>query len=364
MRRLIFILIAAISSCKNENEPIYIDIQNEVVTPKNYIVAKAEKNLLIDGLANEQDWENAPFTDLFIDIEGIKIPRFDTKAKMLWDDNYFYVFAQMEEQHIWGSLKQRDTVIFYNNDFELFISPSGTVRNYGEVEINALGTVWDLLLDRPYRDSGNANNHWNLDDLKTAVKVYGSLNNPNDEDSLWTVEMAVPMKALVELKSHPKNLPVEGEQWRLNFSRVQWGHEIVNGTYFRKKENDKYLPEYNWSWSPQKVINMHEPEKWGTIQFTTLSSSNNITFIDNPYLAEEQVAYALYRRTIGGIMKDLLEEKAGFIQRFRIKYSESNDLEATFYKTNFGFEYEVYTPLSDYKIYISDSGILKRKETR
>ena len=30
----------------------------------------------------------------------------------------------------------------------------------------------------------------------------------------------------------------------------------------------KDLPEHNWVWSPQGVINMHYPERWGYLQFT------------------------------------------------------------------------------------------------
>lgn len=161
-----------------------ISVENDLVTPKHYIVSKTTQNLVIDGIADETAWDNAVFSDQFIDIEGIKTPKFDTKMKMLWNDKSLFIYAEMEEPHIWANLKQRDTIIFYNNDFEIFINPSGTGRNYGEIEINALNTIWDLYLDKPYSVGGNANFHWNLNDLKSAVHVYGTLNNPNDIDSL------------------------------------------------------------------------------------------------------------------------------------------------------------------------------------
>ncbi|NNL15658.1 MAG: carbohydrate-binding family 9-like protein, partial [Flavobacteriaceae bacterium] len=259
-------------SCKNNNA-LSVDVSKDIVIPKTYIVTKTIDSIMIDGRAEELSWEYSKFTDDFIDIEGVKTPKFQTKVKLLWDDNYLYIFSEMEEPHIWGNLKKRDTIIFYNNDFEVFIDPSGQAQRYGEIEINALNTVWDLHLNKPYRVGGNADFNWNLIDLKSAVKIYGTLNNPNDIDSLWTVEMAVPLKPIIELKNHPKTYPKEGEQWRINFSRVEWNHDIINGTYYRKKENGSYLKEYNWVWSSQKVINMHEPEKWGFIQFSEASSS-------------------------------------------------------------------------------------------
>ena len=55
---------------------------------------------------------------------------------------------------------------------------------------DALNTVWDLRLVRPYRDGGPALNEWEIPGLKTAVHIEGSLNNPNDRDKFWSVEMA------------------------------------------------------------------------------------------------------------------------------------------------------------------------------
>ena len=34
---------------------------------------------------------------------------------------------------------------------QIFLDPDGDNHNYYEIEINALGTVWDLFLARPYR---------------------------------------------------------------------------------------------------------------------------------------------------------------------------------------------------------------------
>ena len=224
----IFIAILLCMSCES-NKILTVDVSEEIVIPKHYIVTKTQDALVIDGVANESSWQNAKFTDDFIDIEGKKIPKYNTKTKMLWDEGYLYVYSEMEEPHIWGTLKQRDTIIYYNNDFEVFVDPSGDGKYYGEIEINALNTVWDLFLDKPYKLGGRADYAWNLDSMKSAVKVYGTLNNPSDIDSLWTLELAIPLKPLIALKNEPKTIPLEGECWRINFSRVEWDHDIIDG---------------------------------------------------------------------------------------------------------------------------------------
>jgi hypothetical protein len=46
------------------------------------------------------------------------------------------------------------SIIFHDNDFEVFIDPDGDNWMYYELEVNARGQVWDLQLIRPYRWDG------------------------------------------------------------------------------------------------------------------------------------------------------------------------------------------------------------------
>lgn len=161
---------------------------------KQYSCFRARYPIKIDGKIDDAAWKNAPWTDYFVDIEGGKKPqpRFRTRVKMLWDDQYFYIAAEMEEPHVWGTLTAHDSVIFRDNDFEVFIDPTGDTNNYFEFEINALNTGWDLFLPKPYRHGGKADNSWEIPGLKTAVAVNGTLNNASDQDKGWTVELAFP----------------------------------------------------------------------------------------------------------------------------------------------------------------------------
>jgi Carbohydrate family 9 binding domain-like len=234
--------------------------------PKGYVCYRTSRPIQVDGRLDDKDWESAPWTDAFVDIEGDvrPRPRFRTRAKMLWDDTYFYVAAQLEEPHVWGTLTKHDSVIFHDNDFEIFIDPDGDNHEYYEIEINALNTEWDLFLGKPYRDGGPAVNEWEIPGLKTGVHVEGTLTNPADKDTGWSVEFAIPWKVLAQYAHRPAP-PHDGDQWRVNFSRVEWQHEIVDGRY-RKVPNTR---EDNWVWSPQGAIDMHRPERWGYVQFST-----------------------------------------------------------------------------------------------
>ena len=238
----------------------------EKIKPKEYICYKTQDTINVDGKLDELSWQEAPWTEYFADIqgEGMPEPRFPTRAKMLWDDGYLYIGAELKEPHVWGTLTEHDCVIFQDNDFEIFIDPDGDTHEYYEIEINALGTEWDLLLIKPYKDGGSAVNSWEIQGLKVATHVYGTINDPSDTDEDWTVEVALPWKVLAEC-AHRQTPPLDGDQWRMNFSRVEWDIEIVDGVY-RKIPNK---PENNWIWSPQGIIDMHRPEKWAYVQFST-----------------------------------------------------------------------------------------------
>ena len=247
--------------------------------PKHYVCYQSGSSLNIDGKASEDCWGKAAWTDDFRDIVGDQqqIPRFRTRAKMLWDHKYFYVFAEIYEPHIWANLRQRDTTIFLNNDFEVFIDPDGDTHEYFEFEMNALNTQWDLKLTRPYRDGGVPVTSWNFDKMISAVTIDGTINNPSDTDRLWTVEIAFPVKSMLD-STTAKTLK-NGDQWRVNFSRVEWQTLIENGRYarVRNKATGKPLPEDNWVWSPQGSVNMHIPDKWGIVQFSDVVSGKGTT---------------------------------------------------------------------------------------
>jgi hypothetical protein len=259
--------------------------------PRGYVCYRAATPLRIDGRLDEPEWQAASWSEPFVDIEGDAkpVPRFRTRVKMLWDDDYFYVGAELEEPHVWATLTRHDSYIFHDdNDFEVFIDPDGDSHDYCEFEINALNTGWDLLLTRPYKDGGRAIDSWEMAGFKSAIHVDGTLNDPSDTDRGWTIELAFPWKVLTELAAS-KERPKDGDQWRVNFSRVQWQHEVVNGRYCRVPGTK----EDNWVWSPQGVVNMHRPETWGYVQFST-AAPGTVTFRRDPAWPAKSVLHAVY----------------------------------------------------------------------
>lgn len=246
--------------------------------PKEYSCYRTSYDIIIDGNVYDEAWESTPWSDFFEDIEGdIKPhPYYQTRMKMLWDDNYLYIVAELEEPHIWGYLENHDDIIYRDNDFEVFIDPTNDGLDYFEIEINALETVLDLFMNKPYKKGGKPDLSWNAKGLKKAVSIYGEINDSINEDIKWTVELAIPW-TIYQSRIPDLRMPDHGDTWRINFSRVQWETEYVNKKYIIKTDpvTGNKIPENNWVWSPQGVINMHVPENWGYITFLNEISSHN-----------------------------------------------------------------------------------------
>lgn len=246
------------------------------LVPRTYVARHTASStpLTIDGKLDDPVWATAPWTTDFVDIEGTAkpLPHLRTRAKILWDDTYLYIAAELTEPHLWATLTQHDAVIFQDPDFEVFLDPDGDTHAYYEFELNALNTGWDLFLPKPYMDGAKANNAWEIPGLKTAVHLRGTLNDPSDTDTGWTLEIAFPWRAFTpptdpaspSPTTASATTPTEGAQWRINFSRVQWQITTPNGRY----EKIPQTPENNWVWSPQGVVDMHRPEMWGLVHFT------------------------------------------------------------------------------------------------
>lgn len=264
--------------------------------PRRYVAYRTPSPIVVDGRLDDPAWAAAPWTEPFVDIQGASraTPRFLTRAKMLWDDEYFHVAAEMEEPDVWGTLTARDSVIFHDNDFEVFIDPDGDSHAYYELEVNALGTLWDLLLIKPYRDGGPALNGWDIAGLRAGVQVRGTINRPGDRDAGWTVELALPWKILKEA-APGRRAPRPGEHWRINFSRVEWETDVRDGRYAKRLRpgTKDAMPEDNWVWSPQGAINMHMPERWGSVQFSGRNAGRGLdAFVEDP---NDRVTWELRR---------------------------------------------------------------------
>lgn len=227
-----------------------------------YDCARATPAITLDGALDDPAWKAAPWTADFVDIVGAKdnpIPALRTRAKVLWDEKNLYVAADLTDPRVGATIRQRDEQLFREQAFELFLDPGADGKNYLELQINPLNTVCDLAMNKPYIDGGKANIAFDLVGLRSAVRVNGTVNDPSDVDEGWTVELAIPWAGIRALWADAVASPREGERWRLNFARMR--------PFDAGREVHAKIPRDMWVWSSQGAINMHLPQRWGSMRF-------------------------------------------------------------------------------------------------
>jgi hypothetical protein len=260
-------------------------VQEEI---PHYVANRTATKPIIDGRLDEYVWQNAPrsprFRDLIRGMETI----YDTRAAVLWDDEYLYIAYWIEESDLQATLTERDAPIYQNNDVEFFIAGSD---GYYEFEINSFGTIYEVLFfwDDAYKagqydtiaglgvgEPGSKafygvgyKDHprgprtgfwgWDFPGLQSAVNLDGTINDSSDRDRGWTVELALPWEGLAVLAMGDKRSlpPKDHDVWRMDFSRFN-----------QYKEAPPSDDPGGWAWSPHGTWDSHVPECFTYIHFS------------------------------------------------------------------------------------------------
>jgi len=242
----------------------------------------------IDGRLDETVWQNAPRSPSFRDLISGTETIHDTRAALLWDEEYLYVAYWIEEPDLQATLTERDAPIYQNNDVELFIAGRDA---YYEFEINAFGTIYEVLFiwneayekggysalpglsndqpgSEPFNGVGYTSHprglrtgffNWDFPGLQSAVFLDGTINDDRDRDRGWTVELALPWSGMTVLaKGDNRSLPPQDHDiWRMDFSRFN-----------QYKEAPPADDSGGWAWSPHGVWDSHVPECFTYIHFS------------------------------------------------------------------------------------------------
>lgn len=213
----------------------------------SYECHKLKSNVIIDGKIDEAAWRDASEAS-FVNFDGTA-PRLKTTFKWLWDDQYLYGAFYVEDDHIWATMENFDDHLWTENVVEFFINADGSSKSYIEIEINPLNTILDLFVLNKYNARKDIRQlwEWNCEGLKSAVELHGTINNPDDTDSHWTFEIAIPFDQVYTSKNNP---PLPGDVWYVDFCRGE-GNE----------KEGKFEAS---AWSPPAF---HNPLSYGTFLF-------------------------------------------------------------------------------------------------
>lgn len=262
--------------------------------PENpYVCLSTGEAITIDGDLSKPVWQRASQSPRFVDMATGDPGFFDTRAAALWDSTNLYVAFWIEEPFVEAHLTERDSLIFNENDVELFIDGGDS---YYEFEINALGTVYEVFFvwqdalarfNTPEFDirarqavtfGGNFDRDaatfwrgthprglrwafldWDFPGMRSAVKVDGTINQRSTVDRGWTVELAFPWAGMESLANGRALPPRDGDLWKMFFGRFE--KLSVGG--------NEMNPHPAWCWTPHGVYDTHLPDRWTQVRFST-----------------------------------------------------------------------------------------------
>jgi len=188
--------------------------------PTTFECRWADGPIAIDGKADEEAWKNAQVIDNFY-VPWAKPPRgakTATKARLLWDRDYLYFQADMEDTDLYADVKEHDGMLWDNDVFEMFFKPTDAKPGYYEFQVNAAGAVLDMFL--PRRGAGGYRRFKSDGDFHIDAKVVlrGTLNDWRDKDQGWSVEGRIPWKDFLRSGGRPE----PGEKWKFNLARYDY----------------------------------------------------------------------------------------------------------------------------------------------
>jgi len=254
----------------------------------DYIAKKIEENIVIDGNIEKKIWQEAKWSNRFVDMVSGDLGMYNTQSAILWNDRYLYFAFQAEEPFVDARLTKRDSIIFQENDLEIFIDGVNAANTIYEVffiwkdaykkggqfdipqfdvhqkEAYTFGGDYDRTGASFWKGTHPRGVRWaftnfDMQGLETAVKIDGTLNDNSDIDKGWSLEIAIPWNSLKILANGRLVPPLNGDTWSMFLGRFQ--KLMLSGKEIQ--------PHPAMALNSHGIYDTHMPSKWSIIQFAS-----------------------------------------------------------------------------------------------
>ncbi len=232
------------------------------VRSEDFVCHWAAVPLTIDGAADEEAWTRAQVIDGFRipgakQAEAIALPKAATRARLLWDRQYLYFYAQLDDHDLFADVIERDGKTWDNDVFEIFLKPGREHTGYYEFQVNAAGTEMDLFL--PDKNSGGYSvlKSANTFHMQTKVQRRGTLNERGDRDVGWSVEGRIPWIDFMPTGGRPD----VDEKWLMALCRYDYTQDTE--------------PELS-SCAPLSKLDFHLVEDYAPLRFASAAESDPV----------------------------------------------------------------------------------------
>jgi hypothetical protein len=154
-------------------------------------VPHAQGNIVLDGDMDDPGWaKDSARTHAFVGADGVTPARPHSEARLVWGDGYLYLGLYAADEDIRAKGTEHDVIMAGDDSFHVVFSDGKTDK---VIDINPLGTITDGV--RVAGSNEPLDTSWESG-LHVSREADGTLNNPNDYDEEWVLEMAIPLDSL------------------------------------------------------------------------------------------------------------------------------------------------------------------------
>jgi len=110
-----------------------------------YTCLRAGQAPMLDGRLDETCWTRAEVAQIAHDVAEHNPGRRDVRFRLSWNARHLYFAAEVEDSTPCSTHTDRDDPVWDEDCFELYLNPEGHAARYYEIDVNALGAIWDSL---------------------------------------------------------------------------------------------------------------------------------------------------------------------------------------------------------------------------
>ena len=212
------------------------------------VCVHASEAPVLDGRLDEELWSRAPQIPLLYNGDE-RVDRPCGRARLAYDNLFLYAAFEVEDKDVFSFFENRDDPLWHEDVVEIFVKPSVDSRVYYEYQFSPAGQIFDARW--PSFSSARCKSlrykRWD-GGAEWAVFVKGSLNQWQDRDDGWQIEIRIPLVDFRDAIDNPQAL------------KGQW-HGLVTMYDFSAHRDNKFKA------ASTPIRGFHMFQRWQPIRF-------------------------------------------------------------------------------------------------
>jgi len=213
----------------------------------NYTVKKLDYDVV--SFTNKDLWENIKSIEIkhYLWMNNGYTPK--VIAKLLYSDNYIYVFFKVFEKKISIQYTNLGDPVYKDSCVEFFFNPFPyKSKDYFNIEINAAGAMLIGVGESRAAEKRNTFSKDELSGFEIITSVKQPLSGYHGKD-FWTLHYKIPIKFFE------------------NHYKISFASEPGIGNFYKCGDETEFEHYGAWNFIHNKTPNFHLPQYFGEIQF-------------------------------------------------------------------------------------------------